>query len=201
MSRRCSVWLAAALAGPCLGIDPAAAAELPLRTTRGAALWSTPQPALERFLAAGSSSDRGLAEALHRTGWSAEEIRQAMNKLYSVDLAAVARFLASPAGEGALRREAGSYFPFRSGGRTGPQALRAAILADAADGWISSATILANLPTDMRWTPDCAAPAGPCPPLLTRLVFLPARIQAGQLPGSGAAGAPAAAAAAGPAGR
>lgn len=144
-------------------------------------MWSTPQQAVDTFLSTGTVTDRGLDDGLNSSGWSPDEIRAAMNKLYSVDLAAVDRFLRSPAGAAALDRQARTYYPYWSKGRTGLQALRAAILTDAADGRISAATILANLPTDMRLTPRCQAAPGDCPPLLTWWVFLPARLQAGQI--------------------
>ncbi|MEB3308494.1 MAG: alpha/beta hydrolase [Cyanobacteriota bacterium] len=153
----------------------ASAAEMPVRWTSGAALWSTQQQAIDTFLSTGVINDRGLAAGLARSGWSAEEIRAAMNKTYSVDLVAVARFLDSPAGRKALSDQSVVYYPFRSEGRTAMPALRSAILAAAADGRLSAATILAHLPADMRRTP------GPVMPLLTWLVFLPAHIQAGQL--------------------
>lgn len=171
------------------------AAEQPVRWTRGAAVWSTSQEALNRFLSTGVVTDRGLAGGLNGTGWSPEEIRSAMNKPYSVDLAAVDRFLDSPAGEATLRGEARVYYPYWSQGRTGMQALRAAVLTDSADGRISGATILASLPADMRLT------SAPATPLLTWLVFLPAQIQAGAMLRPAATGAPAAAAAAAPAAR
>ena len=180
-----------------------------MRWTTGAAVWSTPQQAVDTFLSTGTVTDRGLDGGLNSAGWSPEEIRAAMNKPYSVDLAAVDRFLSSPAGVAALQGQARTYYPYWSQGRTGLQALRAAILTDAADGRISAASILANLPTDMRLTPGCRAASGDCPPLLTWWVFLPARLQAGQLrsplassgAGRSAAGAPTAAAVAAPAAR
>lgn len=196
---------AAAAASPA----PVRASDLPVRWTTGAAVWSTPQQAMDTFLSTGSISDRGLDGGLNRSGWSPEEIRAAMNKLYSVELAAVDRFLRSPAGEAVLKGQASIYYPYWSQGRTGLQALRAAILADAADGRISAATTMASLPTDMRLTPGCAAARGDCQPLLTWWVFLPARIQAGQISGPlagvnrgrSATGAPAAAAVPDPAAR
>ena len=207
--------MAAALAGIALGpgaaLAPAVASERPVRWTTGAAVWSTRQRALNTFLTTGSVTDRGLEGGLAGSGWSPEEIRAAMNKLYSVDLAALDRFLSSPAGTAALAPQLRTYHPYWSGGRTGLQALRAAILSDAADGRISAASILARLPTDMRLTPGCpaGAVAAACQPLLSWWVFLPARLQAGQLRcplarapvGRSAAGAPAAAAAVAPAAR
>lgn len=201
--------LAAALAWAATGTGAAVASELPVRWTTGAAVWSTPQQAVDTFLTTGTVTDRGLEGGLNSSGWSPEEIRAAMNKLYSVDLAAVDRFLSSPAGEAALLGQTRTYYPYWSQGRTGLQALRAAILTDAADGRVSAASIMASLPTDMRLTPGCKAPSGECPPLLTWWVFLPARLQAGQISsplaslaaGRSAAGAPGAGATAAPAGR
>jgi hypothetical protein len=176
-----------------------------MRWTTGAAVWSTPQQAIDTFLRTGSITDRGLDGGLNSAAWSPGDIRAAMNKLYSVDLAGVGRFLSSPAGEAMLQGEARTYYPYWSQGRTGLQALRAAILTDAADGRISSASILASLPTNMRVTPGCKAASGACPPLFSWWVFLPARIQAGAHAEAGggrtAAGAPAAAAAVAPAAR
>lgn len=187
--------LVAVLACPCLGAGPLAAAELPVRWTRGAAVWSTNQRELDIFLSTGEVTDRALDGGLNGTGWSRAEIRAAMNKLYSVDLAAVARFLESPAAEALLRGRTDSYFyfPYWSDGRTGAQALRAAILSDSTDGRISAASIVAALPSDMRLTP------APAQPLLTWLVFLPARIQAGSNQRPAPAGAPTAAAGTAPA--
>lgn len=187
--------LVAAVAFAGLVVGPWAAAEQPVRWSRGAAVWSTSQQELDTFLSTGVVRDRGLEAGLHGAGWSPEQIRAAMNKLYSVDLAAVARFLDSPAGEALLRGRADTYFPYWSQGRTGVQALRAAILIDSADGRISSASIVAALPADMRLT------QAPAQPLLTWLVFLPARIQGGSSQRPAPAGAPGAAAGTAPAAR
>ncbi len=187
--------LMAAACWMALACSAAGAAELPVRWTSGASVWSTRQQAIDTFLRSGVITDRGLAEGLASSGWSAEEIREGMNKPYSVDLVAVARFLDSPAGRELLSGQASVYYPYWSEGRTGLEALRAAILADAADGRLSAATILANLPADMRRTP------GAVTPLLTWLVFLPARIQAGQFSQRSGAGGSVAGAGVGPAGR
>lgn len=174
---------------------PVVASELPVRWTTGGAVWSTPQQAVDDFLSTGAVTDRGLDSGLNRSGWSPQDIREAMNKLYSVDLAAVDRFLDSPGGQALLQGQANTYYPYWSQGRTGVQALRAAILADATDGRISAATTMALLPTNMRLTP------GVSQPLLTWWVFLPARIQGGAFNAPAAAAAPVAGAAAAPAGR
>lgn len=201
---------AAAMAALLVGTAaPASASHLPVRWTTGAAVWSTPQQAMDTFLSTGAITDRGLDGGLRYAGWSPEEIRAAMNKLYSVELVALDRFLRSASGEASLQGQLSTYYPYWSQGRTAMQALRAAILADAADGRISAASIMARLPTNMRLTPGCPAAGGDCQPLLAWWVFLPARLQAGQsrrgpvgeIDGRSAAGAPAAAAAADPARR
>jgi hypothetical protein len=74
-------------------------------------------------------------------------------------------------------------------------ALRSAIIADAADGSISSAGIMAALPTDFRLADTCGTYDGKqnicaegkcqgnaqCTSLLSWYVFLPACIQANQV--------------------
>ncbi len=186
---------AAALACLAVGMAPAVASELPVRWTTVGAVWSTPQQAVDDFLSTGAVTDRALDSGLKRSGWSPQDIREAMNKLYSVDLASVDRFLDSPGGQALLQGQTNTYYPYWSQGRTGVQALRAAILADAADGRISAATTMALLPTNMRLTP------GVSQPLLAWWVFLPARIQGGAFNAPAVAGAPVAGAAAAPAGR
>ena len=193
--RHCFSQAAAALACLAVGMAPAVASELPVRWTTVGAVWSTPQQAVDDFLSTGAVTDRALDSGLNRAGWSPQEIREAMNKLYSVDLASVDRFLDSPGGQALLQGQTNTYYPYWSQGRTGVQALRAAILADAADGRISAATTMALLPTNMRLTP------GVSQPLLAWWVFLPARIQGGAFNAPAAAGAPVAGAAAAPAGR
>jgi len=193
--RHCFSQAAAALACLAVGMAPAVASELPVRWTTGGAVWSTPQEAVDDFLSTGAVTDRALDSGLKRSGWSPQDIREAMNKLYSVDLASVDRFLDSPGGQALLQGQTNTYYPYWSQGRTGVQALRAAILADAADGRISAATTMALLPTNMRLTP------GVSQPLLAWWVFLPARIQGGAFNAPAVAGAPVAGAAAAPAGR
>jgi hypothetical protein len=66
-------------------------------------------------------------------------------------VAAVARFLYSPEGVAFLNEGIGerSYVPYASQAN-GVQAVRAAIIADAADGSLSGNGMMANLPTDQR---------------------------------------------------
>jgi hypothetical protein len=76
-------------------------------------------------------------------------------------------------------------------GSTSVQALRSAIIKDSVDGSISSIGIMRALPTDFRLAegPQAVGAEGRCKPqtaqctsLLSWYVFLPARIQASQVP-------------------
>ena len=178
---------------------PATAAvdnDLPVRWNTGGAVWSTSQDAFKTFFETGDVTDRGLAGGLARSGWTAEEVRAGMTKTYSVDLIGVSRFLYSDAGVKFLKNATASYFPYWSMNTYAVQALRAAIIADAADGTISSATIMAALPTDFRLADfcntytgaqnicaegRCQEGTGQCTSLLSWYVFLPACIQANQV--------------------
>jgi hypothetical protein len=116
-------------------------------------------------------------------------------KTYSVNFLGVARFMYSNAGEEFLRNQTTSYFPYWGMRRTAVQALRSAIIADAVDGQISSATIMAWLPTDMRLADTCNTYSGSqdvcaqgrcnpdngqCTSLLSWYVYLPQCIQQNQ---------------------
>jgi hypothetical protein len=169
--------------------------DLPVRWNTGAAVWSTPQEAVDTFLSTGSITDRGLEGGLNRSGWTSEEVRAGMNKAYAVDLVGVARFLYSDAGVRFLKNASASYFPYYSMDTYAVQALRSAIIADAADGSISSVGIMRALPTDYRLADfcntytgaqnicaegRCQAGTNQCTSLLSWYVFLPACIQANQ---------------------
>ena len=170
--------------------------DLPVRWNTGGAVWSTNQSAMNTFFSSGSITDRGLEGGLYRSGWTSEEVRQGMIKTYSVDLMGVSRFLYSDAGVKFLKNQTTSYFPYWGMTSTSVQALRSAIMADAADGQISSATIMAKLPTNMRLADTCGTytgaqnvcdqgtckpGTGQCTSLFSWYVFLPACIQANQV--------------------
>ncbi len=170
--------------------------DLPVRWNTGGAVWSTNQSAMNTFFSSGSITDRGLDGGLYRSGWTSEEVRQGMTKTYSVDLMGVSRFLYSDAGVKFLKNQTTSYFPYWGMTSTSVQALRSAIMADAADGQISSATIMAKLPTNMRLADTCGTytgaqnvcdqssckpGTGQCTSLFSWYVFLPACIQANQV--------------------
>jgi hypothetical protein len=200
--------LAAVVAGLAVAptAGPAQAAERPVRWNTGGAVWSTDQAAFATFLQTGSITDRGLEGGLNRSGWTSEEVRQGMLKTYNVDFLGVARFLYSAAGVDFLKNQTTSYFPYWSKTATAVPALRSAIIADAVDGRISGAGILAKLPTDMRLADTCNTYSGSqnvcaqgrcnpsngqCTSLLSWYVFLPQCIQQNQV--SVAMGDPAAA--------
>jgi len=171
------------------------AAERPVRWNTGGAVWSTHQEAFTTFFETGEVTDRGLKEGLKLSGWTPKEVREGMRKTYNVDFLGVSRFLYSAQGEKFLEDQSMSYFPYWGMKTTAVRALRSAIIADAQDGQISSATIMANLPTDMRLADfnqtytgsqkvcapsQCNAKTGQCTSLLSWYVFLPLCIQQNQ---------------------
>ena len=85
---------------------------LPVRWNTGGAVWSTNQEAFDTFLGTGVVTDRGLEGGLNRSGWTAEEVRQGMNKSYNVDFVGVSRFLYSDAGVKFFKNQTSSYFPY-----------------------------------------------------------------------------------------
>lgn len=185
--------LAGLLLTPLPALPVRAAGETsPVRSSTAAAVWSTSSQAFQRFLDTGEVRDRGLRQLIKSSGWTPYEIRQAFIKAYPVKLEAVAQFLGSEAGVLWLRNQTRSYTPFQTLKTHAPEALRAAILADAADGSISAAGIMAALPTDFRLTRGyrdldgvqnvcaitrCEDPEQ-CTSLLSWFYFLPACVQA-----------------------
>ncbi|MEB3263346.1 MAG: alpha/beta hydrolase [Synechococcus sp.] len=177
---------------------PASAAvdnDLPVRWNSGGAVWSTNLDAFKTFIDSGEVTDRGLAGGLSRSGWTSEEVRSGLSKTYSVDLVGVSRFLYSDNGVKFLKNATRSYFPYWTMNTYAVQALRSAIIADSVDGSISSAGIMAALPTDFRLADTCNTYDGKqnvcaegrcqgdaqCTSLLSWYVFLPACIQANQM--------------------
>ena len=139
-------------------------------------------------------TDRGLADGISRSGWTAKELQSGLAKSYAVDLVGVSRFLYSNAGVKFLKNQSRSYFPYWTMSAFAVEGLRSAIIADAADGSISAAGIMAKLPTDYRLADTCNTYDGKqnvcaqgkctteaqCTSLLSWYVFLPACIQANQ---------------------
>lgn len=85
------------------------------------------------------------------SGWDKQELQAQLQKEYPVDVVSVTRYLYSPEGVAFLNDGIGerSYVPYSSQAN-GIQAVRAAIIADAADGSLSGYGMMAKLPTDQR---------------------------------------------------
>ncbi|SBO44756.1 alpha/beta hydrolase [Cyanobium sp. NIES-981] len=189
------LFVGAALSTAALPASAAVDNDLPVRWNTGGAVWSTNQDAFNTYLETGEVTDRGLQGGLNGSGWTADEVRDGMNKTYDVDLIGVSRFLYSDEGVKFLKNQTTSYFPYWSMTNYSVQALRAAIIEDARDGQISSAGIMTALPTDMRLADFCNTYTGAqnvcaegrcqgdaqCTSLLSWYVFLPACIQANQM--------------------
>jgi hypothetical protein len=182
--------LAASLLSPVL-LSAAASAETesPIRWATGGAVWSTPQEAMKTFLETGEITDRGLQGGLKRSGWTADQVRAGLNKRYNVDFLRLSNFLYSPAGEVYLTEQTRSYVPYWTLRTWAIQALRSAIVLDAADGSISGAGIINQLPVDFRiddsnpfdGKQNVAAQANckdnaQCTSLFSWFVFLPAQL-------------------------
>ncbi len=176
---------------------PVGAATNPIRWNTGGAVWSTNQGAVDTFVETGDVTDRGLAGGLNLSGWSREEVRAGLSKSYTVDLTGVSRFLYSDAGVKFLKNATASYFPYASMNTYAVQALRSAILKDAGDGSLSAIGIMRALPVDFRLADfcntytgaqnicaegRCQAGTAQCTSLFSWYVFLPACIQANQVP-------------------
>ena len=161
-----------------------------MRWNTGGSVSTTTYSELESFLVYGEVTDRALQDAIRMSGWTAEELRFGLNKTYAVDLAGVSRFLYSDAGKAFLDDQTRSYVSYWRQKATAVKALRAAIIADAKDGLISSIGIMKQLPVAFRLSDN-----GPndgrqkvCAPdkvsgaqstsLLSWYVFLPACIKA-----------------------
>jgi len=193
-----SLLVGAALSASALPASAAVDNDLPVRWNTGGAVWSTGLDKFVTFIDSGSVTDRGLGDGISRSGWTSDEIRAGLSKTYTVDLVGVSRFLYSDAGVKFLKDQTRSYFPYWSMTTYAVPALRSAIIADARDGSISSAGIMAALPTDFRLADTCntydgkqnicaegkcQAGTAQCTSLLSWYVFLPACIQANQLTG------------------
>ena len=167
----------------------------PVRWNTGGAVWTTTSRDFKAFFVDGEINDRALDSGINGSGWTAEEIQEGMTKTYEVDIIGVSRFLYSDDGEAFLDDQTKSYFPYWQKKKTATVALRSAIIADAADGSISSAGIMKELPVDFRLADNGVTDGSQnvCAPdkvsgdqatsLLSWYVFLPACVQANsQLP-------------------
>ena len=167
-----------------------AGTQQPVRWNTGGSVSTTTYIELESFLVDGEVTDSALQEAIRMSGWTTEDLRFGLNKTYAVDLAGVSRFLYSAAGEAFLEDQTNSYVPYWRQKTTAAVALRAAIIADAEDGLISSIGIMKQLPVAFRLSnngptdgrqnicaPDKVSGAQ-ATSLLSWYVFLPACIKA-----------------------
>ena len=181
--------LAASFLSPVLhSVSASAETENPIRWVTGGAVWSTPQAAMNTFLETGEITDRGLLGGLKRSGWTAEEVRAGLNKSYNIDFLRLSNFLYSPAGETYLTEQTRSYVPYWTLRMWSIQALRSAIILDAADGSISGGGIMSKLPVDFRidnsepfdGQQNVAAQSNckdaQCTSLFSWFVFLPAQL-------------------------
>ena len=170
-----------------LAVPAQAETTSPVRWTTGGAVWTTTSRDFSTFLSTGDVDiDRALDQGISNSGWSSDEIQAGMTKSYDVEVIDVRRFLISDEGIAFLKNQTASYSPYWMQSATAQQALSAAIIADAADGSISSQGIMANLPVAMRADGPQAVPASgncqgaQCTSLLSWYVFLPAAVQANQ---------------------
>ena len=175
-----------------LAVAAEAGTSRPVRWVSGGAVWTTKASAFAKFFSEAEITDRALQAGINNSGWTADEIQEGMTKTYDVDLVGVSRFLYSADGVAFLDDQTRSYFPYWQKKKTAVVALRSAIILDAVDGEISSASIMSNLPVDFRLndngTSDGAqnvCKAGLDAPQSTSLmswyVFLPACVQANQI--------------------
>ena len=195
MFNRLAAGLLAGASLSVLAIPAQAGTNSPVRWNSGGAVWTTTSSEFSTFLDDGEITDRALDSGINRSGWSADEIQQGMTKTYDVELIDVTRFLYSDDGVVFLKNQTKSYFPYWKMTDTAVQGLRAAIIADSADGSISSQGIMANLPVAFRLADTCGTYDGSqnvcadgkcqgdaqCTSLLSWYVFLPACVQANQL--------------------
>jgi hypothetical protein len=191
--------VAGLLAGAAISASslPVSAQPSPVRWNSGAAVWTTKFSDFNDFLKSKDSysGERGLSSGLAASGWTAKEVQDGLSKTYNVDLVGVSRYLYSKDGVKFLQDQTRSYFPYWAQKSTAVQALRSAIILASADGKLSSAGIMKNLPVDFRLADTCSTFDGKqnicakgkckgeaqCSSLLSWYVFLPACIQANQV--------------------
>jgi hypothetical protein len=194
MDRSAALLLACSLGLTAAAAPALAAPDAPVRWNTGGAVWTTKAGAMETFINQGTITDRGIEGGLDRSGWTAQQVREGLSKTYTVNLIGLSRFLYSDKGVSFLDQQTRSYVPYATLKAQSVEALRSAIVADAADGQISAAGILANLPVDFRLADISAQPPldgaqnvwpqggcqgeRQCTSWLSWAVFLPANLQA-----------------------
>jgi hypothetical protein len=147
---------------------------------------------LNIFLETGKINGRSLTVDLQKSGWKIDEIRIAMNRKYSVNVASVSRYLNSESGIKFLKDQTAFYSPKWGKKSAAVVALRSAILADSIDGKISSVGIIASLPVEFSFSysqsknyirsgicaPSMCNGDEQCNSLFSRYIFLPACVYA-----------------------
>ena len=175
-----------------LAVAAEAGTKRPVRWVSGGAVWTTKASSFAKFFNDGEITDRALEAGINNSGWTADEIQEGMTKSYDVDLVGVSRFLYSADGVAFLNDQTRSYFPYWQKKKTAVVALRSAIILDAADGEISSAGIMRQLPVDFRLNDNGTSDGAQnvckdglsgdqATSLLSWYVFLPACVQANQI--------------------
>ena len=175
-----------------LAVAAEAGTKRPVRWVSGGAVWTTKASSFAKFFNDGEITDRALQSGINNSGWTADEIQEGMTKSYDVDLVGVSRFLYSADGVAFLDDQTRSYFPYWQKKKTAVVALRSAIILDAADGEISSAGIMRQLPVDFRLNDNGTSDGAQnvckdglsgdqATSLLSWYVFLPACVQANQI--------------------
>lgn len=175
-----------------LAVAAEAGTKRPVRWVSGGAVWTTKSKAFKKFFKNGEITDRALEAGINNSGWTADEIQGGMTKTYEVDLVGVSRFLYSKDGVKFLKDQTRSYFPYWQKKKTAVVALRSAIILDSADGKISSAGIMKQLPVAFRLNDNGSSDGSQnvckdgldgaqATSLLSWYVFLPACVQANQI--------------------
>ena len=175
-----------------LAVAAEAGTKHPVRWVSGGAVWTTKSKAFKKFFKNGEITDRALQAGINNSGWTADEIQEGMTKTYEVDLVGVSRFPYSKDGVAFLKDQTRSYFPYWQKKKTAVVALRSAIILDAADGKISSAGIMKQLPVAFRLNDNGSSDGSQnvckdgldgaqSTSLLSWYVFLPACVQANQI--------------------
>ena len=178
--------LATGLAAAASLVFMAAPPSFPQRLVRwntGGAAWISNSPVFKHFLKTGEIADRSLLASVRNSGWTADEIRFGMKKVYIVDVARIARYLYSREGMDFLSKQTYSYYPPNGANDSAVFAMRSAIIKASIGGKLSSVGIIKNLPVDFRLTGDGLVICAPekvdkkqAASLLTWYIFLPACI-------------------------
>ena len=178
--------LATGLAAAASLVLMAAPSSFPQRLVRwntGGAAWISNSHVFKHFLETGEIADRSLFASVRNSGWTADEIRFGMKKVYIVDVARVARYLYSREGIDFLSKQTYSYYPPNGESDSAVLAMRSAIIKASIGGKLSSVGIINNLPVDFRLTGDGLVICAPekvdkkqAASLLTWYIFLPACI-------------------------